>query len=313
MAIAGKIGFCPCGSGKPIYQCCLKGKTIASAEELQAEVQRIADQRNKRKIDDFRGLSAEQMHRLLYSPFDSPDLVRLTDHLPDLDPLPPVLQLLFPLAAAIGEKGIKPTATGNLPRKLVREIALEYWGEEYYRERTEFGDLMGEADFRDLQTIRVVAELAGILRKYRGKLILGGKWKKPLASGDSSPLYLGMLHAFIEKFNWAYSWGWSEIPFIQQAFLYSLYLLAIDGAKFRPAEHYAAAFLRAFPVLLEEVEETPLFSREERLGATYIQQTFWGLLRLFGLVEIKDSDGFLRRMGAVRRTPLLAELVSFNV
>lgn len=313
MAIAGKIGFCPCGSGKPIFQCCLKGKTIATAEELQAEVHCIANRRNRRKLDDFRGLSAEQMHRLLYFPFDSPDLVRLADHLPELDPLPPVLQLLFPLAAAVGEKGIKPTATGNLPRKLVREIALAYWGEKYYRERTEFGDLMGEADFRDLQTVRVVAELAGILRKYRGKFILSGKWKKPLASGDSGPLYLAMLRAFIEKFNWAYSWGADEVPFIQQAFLYSLYLLTVDGTKFRPAEHYAAAFLRAFPVLLEEVEETPYFSREERLGSTYVQQTFRGFLRLFGLVEIKASDGVVRGMGAIRKTPLLADLVSFNV
>jgi hypothetical protein len=56
-----KISFCPCGSGKPIFQCCLKGKAFDSAEEVQAEAGRIISKRNRQKLDDFRGLSAEQM------------------------------------------------------------------------------------------------------------------------------------------------------------------------------------------------------------------------------------------------------------
>jgi hypothetical protein len=277
------------------------------------EVERIISRRNRQKLDEFRGLSAEQMHRFIYFPFGSPDLVRFSDKLPDLDPQPSVLRLLSLITAAIGEKGIKPTATGNLPRKLVREIALAHWGEVFYRERTRFGDLQGEADFRDLHTVRIVAELAGILRKYKGRIILGRRWRKPLADGDTSSFYLAMFRTFVEKFNWAYSWGFDEVPFIQQAFLYSLYLLTIDGAEFRPPEHYAAAFMKAFPVVLDEVEETPLFSREERLSMVYIQQTIYGFMHLFGLVEVGGDNAVVRGIGPIRKTHLLENLISFDI
>ena len=92
----GRNDPCPCGSGKKFKNCCLgredavasdRGATGASAElrkaledgqfgslaEMQAFVERLTQQRNQRPLDEFQGLSPEQMHHLLNFPYASPE------------------------------------------------------------------------------------------------------------------------------------------------------------------------------------------------------------------------------------------------
>jgi hypothetical protein len=59
--------------------------------------------RNAAPLADFHGLSAQQMYRVLYFPFDSPELVRFAGHItPSADV--PFLRLLSLLIEAIGDK-----------------------------------------------------------------------------------------------------------------------------------------------------------------------------------------------------------------
>jgi hypothetical protein len=97
----GRNDPCPCGSGRKyknyslegqgsalpnegtagvfaeIHQA-LQGRQFSSMEELQAFTDRFMRQRNQAPLGDFHGLSAEQMHRILSFPFDSPELVTYT-------------------------------------------------------------------------------------------------------------------------------------------------------------------------------------------------------------------------------------------
>ena len=186
----GRNDPCPCGSGRKYKNCCLEdqgsglpdegpagvfaeirqalqGRQFSSLEELQSFTDRFMRQRNQASLDDFQGLSPEQMHRILVFPFDSPELVTYAP-LVALDPSAPILTLFGLLAEAIGEKGLKPTATGNLPRIVCREAASVYWGEETYREYTRFGGINKEDDFSHLHVTRLVAGLAGSPRMYSG-------------------------------------------------------------------------------------------------------------------------------------------------
>ena len=162
----GKIGRnapCPCGSGKKAKKCCfllvgeghpvspadavgneireaLASHPVDTMEELQALVANVTDRRNRDARSDFHGLSPEQMHRLLHFPIASPHLVCFPD--PIEGPLSaPILTLFGIIAEAVGEKGLKPTAKGNLPRALCRAAALTHWGDESYREHTRFGGI----------------------------------------------------------------------------------------------------------------------------------------------------------------------------
>jgi hypothetical protein len=72
-------------------------------------------QRNQAPMDDFHGLSPDQMHRILHFPFDSPNLVTYAQVVAG-DPSAPILTLFGLLAEAIGEQGLKPTAEGRHDR-----------------------------------------------------------------------------------------------------------------------------------------------------------------------------------------------------
>ena len=91
----GRNDPCPCGSGKKFKHCCLgkensmaschgagvmsellrkalEGRQFNSLEEAQTFLDQITQQQNYRQLDEFHGLSPEQMHRILNLPFASP-------------------------------------------------------------------------------------------------------------------------------------------------------------------------------------------------------------------------------------------------
>jgi len=199
----GRNDPCPCGSGLKYKKCCadkqdvsehqrvmgsimgelkelLKDQSFGSLDEANAFLRQHMPQRNQVAVDDFHGLSSEQMHRFLYFPFETPNLVSFPSSL-DSDPRIPILSLFKLLADAIGEGGLKATATGNLPRSFCRESARTFLGEEEYQRWSRYGELRSEPDFREMHTTRLVAGLAGLIRKYKGKFILSKDCRKLLA------------------------------------------------------------------------------------------------------------------------------------
>jgi len=145
MAQTGRNEPCPCGSGKKYKKCCLEQEqSVApfSAASVSAELQQamaehefnsleeanafansFMEHRNLKPFDDFHGLSPEQMHYVLNRPFYSPQLVTFPEKLESM-PDAPILSLLTLLVEAIGDKGLKPTAKGNLPRNSARRRLL---------------------------------------------------------------------------------------------------------------------------------------------------------------------------------------------
>lgn len=329
----GRNDPCPCGSSRKYKKCCLdsgsgvpnpakalneelrealEGMETDSLEAMQAEAERFMLERNAMPVDDFHGLTPEQMQQMLYAPFDSPALVHFSEMVPDAVETP-FARLFLLLAEAIGEKGVKPTAKGNLPRVLTREVAMQFLGDEGYAEATRFGGINKEEDFNDLHVLRLVAELAGLLRKHKGRFILSRDCRSMLSAPGVQAVYPRLFRTYVGRFNWAYDDGYEELPFIQHSFLFSLYLLWRYGDEPRQIRFYEEAYLRAFPVLLEEVEDRPYASAEETLARCYSLRTFERFAQRFGLaqVERRDKADILSRDITVRNSGLLGQLVSF--
>lgn len=332
---AGRNDPCPCGSGKKFKHCCLGEKSTASGhgtagmsetlrkalegrlfnslEEAQAFLDQITQQQNRRKLDEFHGLSPEQIHQILNFPFASPGLVRFTEVL-DTNPIAPILSLFELLTDAIGEQGLKPTAKGNLPRNFCRETALSYWGEQRYQENTRFGGINREDDFADLHVTRLVAELAGLIRKYKGRFILSRDCRRLLADGGLAGIYPILFRTYVEQFNWAYRDGYPELRFMQSAFLFTLYLLTRYGDTWMPQIFYEDAFLRAFPRLLDEVPPGHLSSPDETVRRAYTRRTLVDFSGLLGLAKVEPtSDKFLCQEYRVKALPLLGQFVQFQL
>jgi hypothetical protein len=212
------------GVTRPVAQC-----EAVQESTMKTPIERHVQQRNQESLDDFHGLSPEQMYRMLHFPFVSPALVRFPE-VQDASPTTPIMSLVGQLIDAIGESGLKPTAKGNLPQKFCRDAALAYWGEEVYRENTRYGGINREEDFIDLHVTRLVAELAGLIRKYKRKFILSRNCRTLLAQQCSAALHPQMFRAYTERFNWAYWDRYPDLRFIQTAFLFTLYLLTRYGA-----------------------------------------------------------------------------------
>jgi len=332
----GRNDPCPCDSGKKFKHCCLgkedstasshgtssmsetlrkvlEGRQFKSLEEAQVFMDRFAQQQNRRQLDEFHGLSPEQMHRILNFPFTSPGLVRFPEVL-DADPDAPILTLFEHLTETIGEHGLKPTAKGNLPRKVCREAALAYWGEHEYRENTHFGGINREEDFDDLHVTRLVAELAGLTRKYKGRFILSRECRRLLAGDGMAALYPRLFRAYVEQFNWAYRDGYPELPFMQRVFLFTLYLLTRYGDAWRPQVFYEDAFLAAFPSLLDEVQPSEISSPDQTVRRAYTWRSLVHFAGFLGLATVEPvSNELLCHEYRVKSLPLLGRLVQFQL
>jgi len=332
----GRNDPCPCGSGKKFKRCCmgkenstasgqgaagmsellrkaLEGRQFNSLEESQAFVSRHAQEQNQRPRDEFHGLSPEQMHRILNFPFASPGLVRFPEVL-DATPAAPILTLFKLLTVAIGDQGLKPTAKGNLPRNFCREAALAYWGEQKDQEITRHRGINREEDFDDLHVTRLVAELAGLIRKYKGRFILSRDCHRLLAENGLPAVYPRLFRGYVEQFNWAYRDGYPELRFMQSAFLFTLYLLMRYGDISRSQVFYEDAFLRAFPMLLEEVPPSQVFSPDETVRRGYTWRSLVHFAGFLGLATVEPaSNKFLCHEYRVKALPLLGQIVQFQL
>ena len=324
---------CPCGSGRTFVDCCgsaqnTDGDTTARQvsheieQRLQegdfadeAEVQSFLDdfmaERNSRGIDDFDGLSPNQMRALLNEPFESAPLDGLERRLPaDIDA--PILALFRIIADAARERGIKLTARGNLPLKLVK-VADAWLREDGGLPDRESIRVSTEPDVREFHHVRLVAELAGLLRKSRGYLYLTRRAEKMLDQDDWPALYGRLFRTFARRFNWAYSDGFHELAIAQHSFGFTLHLLHRHGGEWRPAAFYEDWFLRAFPMALEGASEGIMgLDPERRTRLAWSLRTFHGFGYLCGLVELGGEDSpppIMPDLGLkVRATPLLGRV-----
>jgi len=332
----GRNDPCPCGSGLKYKKCCygkqeprplpvdtgavmeelrelIKERSFESIEEANAFISGHMQERNRAAVDDFHGLSPEQMTRFLYFPFESPHLLAFRDCL-DVDPDAPILKLFMVLAEAAGDGGLKATATGNLPRQFCRDAALAFLGEEGYREKTRHFGINTEPDFPELHVTRVVAELAGLVRKYKGKFILGRECRKLLAEGGAPVMYPRLFRAFVGEYNWGYQDRYPDFRIIQQSFPFTLYLLHKYGAEWRPSAFYADCFLRAFPMVLAEIDPSPIGTPEDSAGRCYALRSLERFAEFLGLAEIDlDPDKRFMKEYRLRKLPLLDHIVQFHL
>lgn len=335
MSQTGRNELCPCGSGKKYKKCCLgqeekapqnlaadasaelrqamEREEFSSLEEMQAFAEEFMNQRNHRPIEEFHGLTAEQMHFVLNHPFSTPQLVTFPEKL-DNCPEAPILSLFNLLVEAIGENGLKPTANGNLPRNFCREAVQVYWDAETYKERSRFGQIRKEEDFFELHVARVVAELAGLIRKYKGRFILSRKCRQLLAAGGLTVIYPLLLRTYVEQFNWGYWDGYEEIPFIQHSFLFTLYLLSRYGDDWQSSDIYEDLFLNAFPMLVDEIKGTAYFTPEQQFRSCYTLRTLKRFAVFMGLAVIErvEKTGISINNYRVKKLPLLDEIVRWK-
>ncbi len=332
---------CPCGSGKKYKKCCylndsdmakakavnpasalnedikeaMQDKDFESIDEANEFLNNFMQQRNNQRVDVFHGLSSDKMHSLLTQPFENNEVLLFNEQaLLSVDNLPQtrVMFLAMAIIEGVGDKGIKATAKGNLPRNLCRAIHTEFiaaFGAPKYV-RT----VSKEEDFFDLHAVRVLLELAKLVRVYKGKYILTAPMKKLLAKPEQMPgkMYGLLFKTYCLEFNWAYRSYDEEFAFIQHSVAFSLYMLAKYGHSLKDGNWYAKEFLSAFPRLVDDIEFHSYVqdNQEYEIHSCYEHWLMNSFCEFFGLVTVKRTKiDVFNELQEVQTTPLFSKFI----
>lgn len=257
---------------------------------------------NSISMDDFSGLTPNEMHELLYHPFERSSPVCLRNMLDDaiLNEVPIFLLAEEYLKIFAREKQIKLTPLGFLPKKIMVELYDKGILPDEHIEAGIF-KLNREQDCISIMSMRYAMELGGLVKKQNGKLSLTKKGIMFAESQNRLQFFKLFFQSFTEKFSWGYNDGYTEAPIGQFGWGFSLYLLHKFGSKPQNAGYYAQKYIAAFPQWMDYFESDEVFTAKEEYIHCYGIRVFERFSLWFGFVKVNrkntyadlESDTFL--------------------
>jgi len=289
----------------------LGDRKFETKKELEDFVRDHMLMQNSAPLDEFLGLSPDQMSGMLNRPFSNNKSVVEINTSITADAVRGVLALLHAryLIGRIGEseKGIKATPKGNFSRDFAREFY-----DVFVRENDILKEApSGEDDVKDLSRMKHFLEDEGYIKRQKGWFSLTKKGGDMLDNFDPAALYLRLFAYFMDEYYWLYLTRYPDpMDFLQTSQVFCLYILKKKAPDFVFAEELADAYIKAFPQLPKdcgsEYGETLVVS-----GFAYI---FLGeIAEYLGLVEARGGNWVLFREREFRTTDLFRELLVWKL
>jgi len=247
---------------------------------------------NNIPIEDFLGLSPNQVHDLIYDSYGNNSPVQFRNDIDDetLDQIPLFRLVEDYLKIIQRDKQIKLTPLGALPKKVIVELYDKRFLLDYFIE-SGITKLWREENWIAMRSARLSAQLAGLVKKTAGKFTLTKKATNLLESNNRIQIFKQFYQAYTEKFLWSFNDGYPEHPIGQLGWAFSVMMLDKFGDQPQSADFYAEKYLRAFPIfigLFQYDYSTP----ERQLFRCYRIRTFDRFLLWFGLVTIDEPKKY---------------------
>lgn len=216
------------------------------------------------------------------------------------------------------------TAKGNLSRSLVLEMAAEMRMPEAYAEWQPYVKVTREADVWPLEVLRVVLQVAGLIRRYKGVFQVTRKGVALYDDAAAGRLFAHLFRTYFGKFNLGYLDMSEDDPGMQRAFPHSLWLISML------AEDWMDVRTLRDLILAEQDPEQLEAEHESRRAAgppRYVPEPWrlferrvLGSLVGFGLLESRvdpevggDRARAYSEPPQVRKTPLFDKFVEFEL
>lgn len=282
-------------------------------QALHAALSLKLEEQNRLGRREFGGLSPVQVRALLDGDWESDDsavTLRSDLHADDLAASRVLANARVLLEYADRHDGLPLTQAGNLKLNVVRDLLDVLNLEPGYREllvRTSRRIL--EADVEPLHTVRVLAELAGLIRRRGARFVLTGSGRKLLGDQAQGRLQTLLFRTRFREMNLAYGSRGPEWPELQTQAAFSLYRL-----QTMPRQWATAASLQpdvVLPFALESLPEHPLADWAHILFEHRLLRT----LDDFGLLEADRSllSALDAREDVRYRTTPLMDMVVFRL
>lgn len=254
-----------------------------------SEIETFILLKNNKPLEEYCGLSATEMHNLLYDPFGEKSILSFRKDITNvtLDQIP-FFRLTEEFIKLIQkEKQIKLTPSGALPKKTLLEL---YSHKLILESEIENGIIKPsrEQDFVSIQTMRYNSQACGIVEEIEGKLSLTILGDKFLNQENRIEFFKTVFKTYTTRYNWSSNDEFTEEPVGELGFGYSMYLLKKFGDKRNDCLTYAAKYFHAFPKLFN-CFELPMTHRIVESGYCYNLRTFERFFEWFGLVKIYKS------------------------
>lgn len=336
MTKLGRNEPCPCGSGKKYKHCCIDVASKNSSNLMDEFINSIEDidmnspddfeqiliekqmEMNNRCVDDFHGLSSNQMYNWLHGDFDS--LQGVTINTPkDINQSPIMRYVDILIQTAISNDGaIKLTEKGYLPLKIVN-ACLSIYDELDLQEKYAsiyFSEFMGnkESDFIALHYSRLIAEIAKIFIKQKNHLKISKKNIALYQKHGVSIFFLPLLKSAIFNYNWGYFDGYEFGMDINFLWLFMIWRLSKENNFVLMVEQT----IQAFPFLLDNIQDVDNTTKsdEEYISAMINTRFVNRFLVFFGFAKshlpyLDTQDQEIQKNTFVQLTPMFHETFNF--
>ncbi len=233
----------------------LKKLEMAAAQKA---LQKSLVKFNARPIDDFCGLSSEQMRKVLNPVGKAGSATILQDAITEdaLDQVPMFRLVEEMLRIAMREGKLELTKLGYLKRKVIQELYAHGFIKDRYIEEG-FSTLRSEWDWAPVGYARGILEVGRWVRSYKGNEVLT-KLGKEMAAAPRGRLFREVFDIMTNRLYWSNHEDQSEFAAVQNCAGFSFWLTDCFGSEWRMADYYGDKFLTAFPMVLPEFDGRPV-------------------------------------------------------
>lgn len=223
----------------------------------------------------------------------------------------PIMKQTHILLSFVGDKGLKLTAKGNLPSKVVKEISL-CSPDLHTQSFLEVSKRFIEDEQVPVQRVRNLAEVAKIISTRSGKMKYGVMYKEFIhATPEEQYIYLFFCYGIL---NLGYFDGYQEEEITPKIFYLLLQYIRDSTSVFRESEVYLAFLYNDYPHLVEMIEdEIEVHTYDDDSLSTYAgiaqKRLFRNAYVPFGLLEEIEEGKGLFKTYETQKTVLLDALI----
>lgn len=261
---------------------------------------------------EFGGLSPTQVQRLLDGEWERSDSAVRLDATLSLEDLAGSrtlhnARLLLELLGAEGE--VKATPKGNLPRAFVARFRERMRAPE---DRWALPEprVLNEEDVWLLHVVRLLLELAGLVKRRKGLFSLTRTGQRLAAEARAGELFATLFRVHFRRFNLGYLDNAPDVPEFQFSIAYSLFRFGQLGGDWM--DRYDLAESIVLPGVGEGLTPDPMYNPLPAIVESRLLRPLEG----FGLAEVQEIErapGELGARKAFRKAPLYDRFLCFRL
>ncbi|GEM_PF-6892055 len=292
----------------------LEGKVFQNESDVNRFVNEWTQVQKHKPIDDFLGLSSEQVSRIRHAKRldEIDDIIRISSKA-----LPPVAAKAKIPAIAMwilehlynNPKGLSLTATGNFKTDLVKNLVQAFFANE---ERSKY--IKNENDLYELRITHYLLEQAEYINESKTNCRLSSKGKTLLETQNTDILYRDLFGEFLLNVDWSvaqyYNIIGDDIYFIQSSGIVALRILDVYASQTIDFSSIYSAYIRAFPMFNKPQSPQIRINLHKSSFYHLFIEVFCGNM---GLVEVSTIELAEKEVPSIKVTPLFKHLIDWGV